>query len=267
MTTLYGAQGVAAMGLQHLCPQIDRTILNRRRIGTAVQNGRNPHTRRHQLARGHPGGVVVGIKRDAATRGDTVAVQIGLHRARHHDSGPIVQRKGDGPFQRPGGQNRAAGVDPPKTLARQMGIGGQMQANPFQRAKHTVVIGTGDGGAWHQTDIGQAGQFGQTCLGPSQGGLTVDTAVTGQQFAPHAEILVGQDHIGPGTRSGQRSHQTSWTSANDQQIATGPSFFIGGGIWVGRQPPQTRRAPDHRFIQLFPKAARPHEGFVVESGG
>ena len=47
----------------------------------------------------------------------------------------------------------------------------------------------------------------------------------------------------------------------------GISGCINVGVFLGRRIAKASHLADRWFIQLFPKRARPHEGFIVKARG
>jgi hypothetical protein len=225
----------AALGVGDLPAEINRAILDRAGIKAAVDDRRHLHARRHQRPRRGPRAVVIGKNGDLAARYNAVAVQIGPHRPRHHDAGPVVHRKGDGPFNRPRRQHRPPRDNPPETFARQIGAAGFVQPHPFKRRIGAAVIGAGYRGAGHDPHVGQGFQLGHNLGDPFGAGQPVNLAVIRQKPPADAVILIGQNDIRPCPPSGQRGHQAGRPRAHNQQIAKGKCLFVVTLVMLARQ--------------------------------
>ena len=127
-----------------------------------------------------------------------------------------------------------------------------------------MVKGRQNGGARHQTDVGQAGQFGHDGCGPTGPALVTNHKSFGIQPPAHAEILIRQDHPRPGPTRRQRRLQARRTRADDQQVTVQKALVIAVGVLQPAERPEARSAADDRLIQLFPERGRPHEGLVVK---
>ena len=215
------------LGIGDLRAPINRAVFNRAGPLAAVQNRSNGYPRRHQLPRHHPRAIVVGKQRHTFSRHDTIAVQIGLHRRRHHNAGAVVHRERNRALRRPGRQNGLARRNAPKTFARQICGRYQMQADTFQRRINAAIIHTRHGGARHDPHIGQTAQFNQSCLQPARIG---DQSVIRQKPPAARPVFFGQDHICARSARHQRRHQARWPRTHHQQIAKRIGFFVMCGV-------------------------------------
>ena len=109
-----------------------------------------------------------------------------------------------------------------------------MQAHPLQGAEGAIVIGAGHGGAGHHPHIGQAAQFGLDRGDPVARGCPVQLRLIGQKAAAQLAVLFGQDHIGPGTRGGQRRRQPRRAGADDQKVAEGKGLLVMPLVMLAR---------------------------------
>ena len=259
-------QRQTALRIDHLSPGKDRKLFPLRGIRARVDDPGHADAGGMQITRHLPRGIGIGKQRHALPCRHAIAVQIGADRAAQHDAGPVVVAKRDGPLQRARRQHRAPRHDPPEAFARQVRLRGQMQPHAFQRAEGAVIIGPGHGGACHEPDIGERTEFRQHVRCPVGRRLAGDLRAIRQQAAPHAGVLLGQDHIRPGPCRRQRRHQPGGAGADDQQVAFRPGLFIDRLVTAARQAAKTGGAADHRLVEPFPEGARPHEGLVIEAG-
>ena len=260
------AQAQTPLGAHHLRPGIDRPVTALGRIVAHIDQGGDLHARRRQIAGGAMGIVIVAKDRDLLPRRHAPAVKVGTHRARRHHAGPVIHRKGDLTLVGAGCKDRPLGHDAPETFARQFGGRGRvMQSDPFQRPVGATVVGPGHRGAPHQPHIGHRTQLSQHIRHPQRAGLACNILDLGVQSAAKEAVFFGQNHLCPGPTGDQCCHQPGRPRPDHQKIAMRPGLFIVILIVPARQGAQTRRPADGRLIDLFPKAARPHEGLVIKS--
>ena len=164
----------------------------------AVDDCRDADALGQQIGRRPMPVIVIGEDRHVLARNRCPTVRIAAQRGGEHDARPVVVAKRDGPFDGPGGQNAALGVDAPERLARLARGGfGEVIGHPLQRAVDAVIEGAKHGGARHQADVRQACQFRHGLCGPVTRLRIVDGEGLGVQPPAHDEILIGKDHIDP----------------------------------------------------------------------
>ena len=233
---------------------------------TAVDYSSNVNALRFEVGGGAPAVVVVSEYRDAFAGGDAPTVDVGAHRARHHDAGAVVVLEGDRSFGGAGGEHRAFCIDAPQHLARLAAAGRKMVGLAFERAVHAMVEDTVNHGSAHHPNVRHRTQFGRSGLGPDRTGGVVDLVRLAQKPPAGAKIFVGQNDPRARTARRERRRQSRRSSPDNQHIAMQKAVIIKVGVGLQAEPPQTRRRPDKRLVDLFPKGFRPHKGFVVETG-
>ncbi len=141
-----------------------------------------------------------------------------------------------------------------------------MFLHPFQRAEHTLVIGTDNRRARHDAHVVHGGKLGQCLRSPLVARLARNLVALAQQGPATSGMLVCQDDAGAAACGRQCCHQAGRAGAHHQHVAMGVGLFIAVRIVLVAQVPETGGAPDDRLVNGFPELLRPHEGLVVEAG-
>ena len=259
-------QAAAAAGADHFGAGIDRETFGRGRVGPDVDQRGDGQPGGGDVAGGAVGVVVVAEDRDPGAGDDAVAMQVGADRRGGHDAGPVVVAERDQPFMRAAAEERAFRDDPPEAFERRAGGRRAVQVDPAERAVGAAVIGPGDGGARHQADVRQAGEFGCHSRRPVAAGLVGDDLGFAVQPAAEEPVLVGEDHVGSGAAGDQRRHQAGGTAADDQEVAEGVGFLVAVRVREARERAEAGGAADEGLVELLPEGPGPHEGLVVEAG-
>ena len=198
-------------------------------------------------------------------RGNAIPVQIGARGAGHHDARPVIVGECDRALNCAGAQQTFGGGDAPKYLWRCIFDRLQVWRDTFKTAVNAAIIGAGDGGAGHDPDIGQIGQFGRDACGPIVAGLIADHFILAQQAAAGPGMFVNHNDICAGARGQKRRCQAGGPCPDHQDIAMGEGF--GGPIFSrhARQGTEACSTTDERLIQALPEGFGPHECLVVKA--
>ena len=206
-----------------------------------------------------PAAVVRGHHRHLAAHGNAVAEQEGAGGAGQHHAGHVVASENQRTFDCPGRQHDFAGADPPQLFARAMSGLSQMVRKPFDSADEVVVVIAKGRGALQQGNIGGLGQRLDAAGQPRR------QRRVSQRAAAQIVVFVEQDHPAAVACGLQCGVNTRGAGTHDQQFA----MRVGRGVVVrvghGRRIAQPGHLADRRLVKLFPEAARPHEGLVVEA--
>ena len=146
--------------------------------------------------------IIVGEDDGAVARYDTIAVDVGPHRAGQHHPGKIIAGKDQGTFMRALRQHGLRGPHLPQTLARQMRWwAGHMVGDGFCQRQEIMVHITKHGGPRQQRDIIHRRQLGNHPGDPACRCLAIDRHVSlAKKPATKFILLVGQDHAGTASR-------------------------------------------------------------------
>ena len=242
-----------------------RIVALRRCIRTCVDDSGDLDTGRLKIHRRQVARVVIGKYGHRLPGCHGKPVQIAAHRARHHHAGTIIAGEYDRLFDRAGGQDDMARIDPPEDLFGHIGRrGGQMVGHALHRAIDAPVIGAGHGGSAHQADVFHLAQLGDNAGSPFIAGLVVQMDPLGIQAASEQKILVRKDHVQTRATGHQRRDQPRRPRADHQQVAMGKALVVQPVIRLGPQFAQPGGAADKGLIHPIPKGTRPHEGLVIE---
>jgi hypothetical protein len=101
------------------------------------------------------GGVIIREHHDLPARQHSVAIDVGPHGPRQHDSRPIIVREHEGALNRACRQHRLFCPDPPQPLAGHIGAGARrlVVRDPLQGNEVIVVVVAGAGGSGQDRDF------------------------------------------------------------------------------------------------------------------
>ncbi len=201
-----------------------------------------------QIACGPVGVIVIPKHRQGFARHHTPAIEIGTHRSGHHHTRLVIVAKRHMSFQRPGAQDGAFGMDPPKTFHRSSTRISNVMRYAFQSRKTALVISPGHSATWHEPNIVHAPQLCHHVGHPSGRRHAVDVLNFRQQPAPKFAILVTQDDPRAAPPRRESRHQTRRATADHQDIAKAKSLFIMLISRVPRERTKPSGASDHRFV-------------------
>ncbi len=258
-------QFLATMTARNHGSRIKRIVPHGLRIRPAVHDAGNVHACLLQITGRPMGVVIVGKNGHGLARRHPPAIEIGAHGPGSHDARTVIVAEGNMTLQRACRQDRPAGNNAPEGfLDAAFRHITQMMRDALKRAECAAVIGTRDGRPRHQAHIVHGAQTFHHGGGPGLSRFAIHGQGLGIQPPAHKAVLIGEDDISPGQGRRMGCHQSGRPRANHQQIAKGKGLLgsIPRGFTAERA--QARSTPDHRLIELFPKAARPHERLVVK---
>ena len=186
-------------------------------------------------------------------------VEVGPHRPGHHHARTVVARQRHGPFRRARRQHGAARDDAPEGLLQP-----RARRMPLQGAIGALIVDAGHHGPRHHPHVRHRREARRNLGRPARAGLAADPGAFGIQPSARQEVLVGEDHVGPGLRRRPRRHKPRRPGSDHQQIAEGEGLVEAQVRDLLRQLSEPRRTPDHWFEHALPDPRRAHEGLVVE---
>ena len=264
ITNGYARDTRAAACRHDLRTTIKGIIAKRRRIAARIDDGGKGCPRGLQGKRVAMSLIRADKQRDFARWQDAVAVEIGSHCACHHNGGAVIVCKCDGPFNSACGQNRSARSDAPETFAWHSAIRGVLKSHALDHAIGATIIGPRDCATRHDPHIGHGRKLGRYLRKPSLRRHIVNRSILKPKPAAEFCVLVNKDHIRARLGRDKGGSQARRASANDQKITMSKGLFRWFCLHLAGQAAQTRCAADQGFVNRFPKAARPHECFVVK---
>ena len=142
---------------------------------------------------------------------------------------------------------------------------GKVIRDSFERAIGSAIIDAENSRAPQNTDIRFGFEFGCHLSGPLCRRQSVDDPLITQKTTAECRVFLGKNNARAGACRCTRSHQTSRTGANYENVTKECRFFVMIRIIKAGSLAEACCAPDHWLVELFPEDGGPHEGLVVEA--